>query len=127
MTAEQNSEVSFQQQAALGVAPLSGWKASSEHSSNGCTSSLLLGASSEAGTPSHLPCDARRGVTLRFQRDQAKAMQRYFQQQKAAEIADRSQCACLLPPAFRVLLQSVVPYSDNQTRPHATLFTVPMM
>jgi hypothetical protein len=31
-------------------------------------------------------------VTLRFQRDQAKAMQRYFQQQKAATIADRSQC-----------------------------------
>ncbi len=41
----------------------------------------------------------RRGVSLRFQRDQAKAMQRYFQQQKAAEVADRSQCACPACPS----------------------------
>ena len=38
-------------------------------------------------------------MTLRFQRDQAKAMQRYFQQQKAATIADRSQCALSFRPA----------------------------
>ena len=37
---------------------------------------------------------ARRNVTLKYQREQAKAMQRFFQQQKAAEIADRSKCAC---------------------------------
>jgi len=43
----------------------------------------------------------RRGVSLRYQRDQAKAMQRYFQQQKAAEVADRSQCAFPACPSRR--------------------------
>ena len=59
-------------------------------------------------------CFTTRGVTLRFQRDQAKAMQRYFQQQKAAEIADRSQCAPFACPSRR--LQSAAVWRSGLKR-----------
>ena len=56
------------------------------------------------------PGHRARGMTIEYQRSQAKAMQQYFRELNAQKAAEKAQCVARIPGAARVEYPSPHPW-----------------